>query len=169
MKVLILPRALALSPAERAAIEAWVSTGGTLIADSLTGIYDDRLRRQSIDAGGGWWDEFLGVKRVDYSFVEMNGVAGSAFNGTAAVAAAPPKVRKTPSWPRRWPTSAFSSCNPAGMHGPTAIFWANLTPFSPKFAKLLEGLTSHGLRAVELGLGHFVASYHRSSASYQIQ
>jgi hypothetical protein len=27
-------------------------------------------------------------------------------------------------------TSVFSSCIPAGMHGPTCIFWANLTPFS---------------------------------------
>jgi hypothetical protein len=28
------------------------------------------------------------------------------------------------------PTSAFSSCIPTGMRGPTRIFWANLTPFS---------------------------------------
>jgi hypothetical protein len=43
------------------------------------------------------------------------------------------KVRKTPSWPPEvGPTSAFCSCIPAGMHGPTCIFWANLTPLSLK-------------------------------------
>ena len=26
----------------------------------------------------------------------------------------------------------FYRCIPAGMHGPTCIFWANLTPFSLK-------------------------------------
>jgi hypothetical protein len=31
--------------------------------------------------------------------------------------------------PEVGPTSAFFSCIPAGMHGPTCIFWANLTPF----------------------------------------
>ena len=28
------------------------------------------------------------------------------------------------------PTSAFHSCIPTGMHGPTRIFWASLTPLS---------------------------------------
>ena len=28
------------------------------------------------------------------------------------------------------PASAFCSCIPTGMHGPTCIFWANLTPLS---------------------------------------
>jgi hypothetical protein len=32
--------------------------------------------------------------------------------------------------PEFGPTSAFFSCIPAGMHGPTCIFWANLTRFS---------------------------------------
>jgi hypothetical protein len=39
------------------------------------------------------------------------------------------QVRMTPSWPRSWPTLAFYSCIPTGTHGPTCIFWANLTPF----------------------------------------
>jgi hypothetical protein len=30
------------------------------------------------------------------------------------------------------PTSAFHSCVSTGMHGPTYIFWANLTPFALK-------------------------------------
>ena len=32
--------------------------------------------------------------------------------------------------PEVGPTSGFSSCIITGMHGPTGIFWANLTPFS---------------------------------------
>ena len=32
--------------------------------------------------------------------------------------------------PEVGPTSAFYSCVPTGMHGPTCIFWANLTAFS---------------------------------------
>ena len=34
--------------------------------------------------------------------------------------------------PEVGPTSAFYGCIPFGMHGPTCIFWANLTPFSLK-------------------------------------
>ena len=34
--------------------------------------------------------------------------------------------------PEVGPTSAFCSCIPTGMHEPTCIFWANLTPFSLK-------------------------------------
>ena len=32
-------------------------------------------------------------------------------------------------WPRSWANFSLSSCTPAGMHGPTCIFWASLTPF----------------------------------------
>lgn len=86
VKVLVLPRSLALSKAEREAIEQWVEAGGTLIADSLTGIWDGNLHRRGIADGGGWWDTFLGVKREDYSFVEMNGAAGSAYGNATAKA-----------------------------------------------------------------------------------
>jgi hypothetical protein len=41
------------------------------------------------------------------------------------------QVRKTPCWPRsRSNFSLLFSCVPTGMHGPTCIFWANLTPFA---------------------------------------
>ena len=30
------------------------------------------------------------------------------------------------------PTLALYRCIPTGMHGPTCIFWVNLTPFSPQ-------------------------------------
>jgi hypothetical protein len=41
-------------------------------------------------------------------------------------------VRQTPAWPRSWTNFSFFffSCIPTGMHGPTCIFLANLTPFS---------------------------------------
>jgi hypothetical protein len=72
-------------------------------------------------------------------------VTGIALALTAAVLAAHPwialdvQVRKTPIRPRSWPTSAFCSCIPTGMHGPTCIFWTILTPFSPQlgFAAML--------------------------------
>ena len=42
------------------------------------------------------------------------------------------KVRKTPSWRRRWSNFSLYRCIPTGMRGPTCILWANLTPFSRK-------------------------------------
>jgi hypothetical protein len=52
-----------------------------------------------------------------------------------------PKVRKTPSWPEAGPNSAFYHCITTGMHGPTWIFWANLTLLSlqPTLVKLNVG------------------------------
>ena len=41
-------------------------------------------------------------------------------------------------------TSAFYSCIPTRVHGPTCVFWANLTPFSLRGPDVLEGAT--GLR-----------------------
>ena len=40
------------------------------------------------------------------------------------------QVRKTPSWPRSWANFSLLQLIPTGMHGPTCIFCANLTPFS---------------------------------------
>ena len=40
------------------------------------------------------------------------------------------RVRKTPGCPEVGPTAAFYRCITTGMHGPTCIYWANLTPFS---------------------------------------
>ena len=51
-----------------------------------------------------------------------------------------PEVRKTPSWPKSWPTAAFYSCIPIGMPGPTCMFWANLTPFSLEIVALNQDL-----------------------------
>ena len=36
------------------------------------------------------------------------------------------QVRKPPSWP----STAFSSCVPTVVYGPTCILWVNLTPLS---------------------------------------
>ena len=38
------------------------------------------------------------------------------------------QVRKTPSWPRIWANFSLYCCITTGIHGPTCIFWANLTP-----------------------------------------
>jgi hypothetical protein len=38
--------------------------------------------------------------------------------------------RDANSGPEVGPTSAFYSCVPTGTHGPTGIFFANITPFS---------------------------------------
>jgi hypothetical protein len=40
------------------------------------------------------------------------------------------QVRRPQVGPEVGPTSAFYSCIPAAIHGPTCIFWANVTPFS---------------------------------------
>ena len=44
------------------------------------------------------------------------------------------QVRKTPSWPRSWVNVSplLHCCIPAGMRGPTRIFWANRMPCSPQ-------------------------------------
>ena len=55
------------------------------------------------------------------------------------------KVRKALSWPRSWANfSLVYSCIPTGMHGPTCIFWANLTPFSLKCARKIKDAIDAG-------------------------
>ena len=54
--------------------------------------------------------------------------------------------------PEARPTSAFYSYVPTGMHGPTCVSWANLTPLSLKTARAFvagmlpqcAGITVHG-------------------------
>lgn len=89
VKVLILPRVTALSNEEKKAIDNWVSKGGVLLVDNMCGYYDGYLRRPSIANGGGWWDGFLGVKRVDYGTSERNGSSGNAWTGTPMFQPAP--------------------------------------------------------------------------------
>jgi hypothetical protein len=57
--------------------------------------------------------------------LRLRDAPGLRFTGDTAAG-----VRNTPSWPRSGPTSAFFSCIPTRTHGPTCVFWANLTPFS---------------------------------------
>jgi hypothetical protein len=42
------------------------------------------------------------------------------------------RVRKTPSWPSSWANfePSFIAVFLLLLHGPTGIFWANVTPFS---------------------------------------
>ena len=90
VKVLILPKTMALSDAEKTAIQDWVNAGGVLIADNQCGYFDGYLRRQAISSGGGWWDSFLGITRTSYATTERNGTFGSsAFSGTPTFQAAP--------------------------------------------------------------------------------
>jgi hypothetical protein len=67
-------------------------------------------------------DKLLGMVRNKYKEPD----ADTAAPAPDAPKVVRPPVRKTPSWP----TSAFYSCISTGMHGPTAIFWANLIPSS---------------------------------------
>ena len=49
------------------------------------------------------------------------------------------KVRKTPCRPRSWANfSRLSLYSHIGMHGPTCIFWANLTPFALKRLRQID-------------------------------
>jgi hypothetical protein len=58
------------------------------------------------------------------------------------------------------------------MHGPTCIFWANLTPFALQLLRpfewslILVPLLPRGM--VALGLGRIVALHCRSATLYQI-
>ena len=73
-----------------------------------------------------------------------------ANNETAISAWVAPQVSKTHQvGPEVGPTSAFYSCILTGMHGPTGIVWANLTPFWPQRAESVGvGLFSEGGGAV---------------------
>jgi hypothetical protein len=66
------------------------------------------------------------------------GVHAGSYNATVCYdpkACSPAQVRKTPSWPRSWANfSLLQLCSHSlGMHRPTCIVWANLTPFSAQF------------------------------------
>jgi hypothetical protein len=62
------------------------------------------------------------------------------------------KVRKTPSWPTEvGPTPAFGGGIIAGMHGPTCISWASLTPCSLKDGHCEGCKTNYGESAARFG------------------
>ena len=63
-KVLILPRTLALSEAESTAIKSFVQRGGTVIADHLTGIYDQHGKSHKT---GGSLDTLFGIDQKNIS------------------------------------------------------------------------------------------------------
>ena len=48
----------------------------------------------------------------------------------AACASHPFRRMVTDPSEKSWANSTFSSCIPTAMHGPTCVYWANLTPFS---------------------------------------
>lgn len=71
LKVLILPRSIAISDAEAAAMREFVEQGGVLAADSYAGRMDEHCRERE----AGILDDLFGVKRADRSY---HGGAGSA-------------------------------------------------------------------------------------------
>jgi hypothetical protein len=83
LKVLILPRAVALSDRTARAIRKFVESGGTVIADAWPGIMDEtcRIRRK------GALDELFGVTRGDFRDVDVRpvpaGGEGVAFGSAA--------------------------------------------------------------------------------------
>lgn len=60
-KVLILPESIAISDAEKAAIEDFVRQGGTAIADAFAGLMDGKCRRGPT----GVLDDLFGIRRTD--------------------------------------------------------------------------------------------------------
>ena len=80
IKVLILPRTVALSDAEAAGIRAFATAGGVVIADGACGTFDGNGRRRSSDAGdpsaqgvAGVLDADFGILRKDLRVNELNG------------------------------------------------------------------------------------------------
>jgi hypothetical protein len=61
VKVLVLPRSIALSDAEAAAMREFVAGGGTLLADSFAGRMDEHCRERELGA----LDEVFGVRRLE--------------------------------------------------------------------------------------------------------
>jgi monoamine oxidase len=97
------------------------------------------------------WDTAAGVTVT---------TAQGTYTGSHVIVTAPLgvlKVRKTPIWPRSWANfSPLSSCIRTAMHGPTGIFWANLTHFSLKAGAIdfEGGLPQAKLDAIgRLGVG----------------
>ncbi len=61
-KVLVLPRSIAVSDAEAAAMHEFVAGGGTLLADSFAGRMDEHCRERE----AGVLDELFGVRRPEF-------------------------------------------------------------------------------------------------------
>ena len=77
-----------------------------------------------------------------------NGLKETAFTPMQAAS----QVRRTPSWPRSWANFSLLwmySNIPTGMHRPTCIFWANLTPLSLHCQ--IEAVYSIVFKAIDAG------------------
>lgn len=68
-KILILPKVVSLSKEETDAIIGWVNAGGTVIADSQTGIYDESGR----ELKDGQLDALFGIRRSNNDTSEVAG------------------------------------------------------------------------------------------------
>jgi hypothetical protein len=73
VKVLILPKVLALSDAEAVALRQFALNGGVIVADGACGTFDGSGRRRSNDASSGVLDGDFGIARKDLRINELNG------------------------------------------------------------------------------------------------
>jgi len=89
-KVLVMPRLMAISDDELAAVQAFAEAGGLVIGDAQTGVYDGHCKRRSIAAGGGLMDEWFGIERVNYFCTERNRNSSDAYSGLVELQTPPP-------------------------------------------------------------------------------
>jgi len=68
-KVVILPEVLAVSNRQAAALTAFVSAGGMLVADSRAGLLDEHL----VEGEGGMLDSLFGIRRRGRECFELDG------------------------------------------------------------------------------------------------
>ncbi|MCX7590835.1 MAG: beta-galactosidase trimerization domain-containing protein, partial [Kiritimatiellae bacterium] len=61
IRVLVLPRSIALSDKEATEIRTFVASGGTLVTDSFVGRMDEHCRERDV----GVLDDLLGIRRID--------------------------------------------------------------------------------------------------------
>ena len=89
-KVLIMPRVMALSDVEMAAVQAFADAGGLVIGDVQTGVFDGHGKRRATADGGGWMDTWFGIDRPTYELWERNGLSYRAYTGSVTLLTPPP-------------------------------------------------------------------------------
>ncbi len=127
VKVLILPKALALSDAEKAAIQNWVNAGGVLIADNMCAWFDGYLRRRSIAAGGGGGTASWASATPPTIRTNVTGCLARRTLAACSTRPRRPALRTwSPAWAARASTRWRAACGPA-----TARRWSG-GPTTPR-------------------------------------
>jgi len=78
-RLLVLPRITALSDEEAATIRAWVRSGGVVVADSQTGLFDERCTARPGSAGV--LDDLFGITRDVRDIYEQDGTSQNPLFG----------------------------------------------------------------------------------------